>query len=410
MSGGAGPGRWLAIVGIGEDGVEGLSKRARELIAAATTVIGGERHLRLAAPLIQGEQRAWPSPIADGVAWIKRQRGTPLVVLASGDPFCHGIGATLARDVPIAEMEVVPAPSAFSLACARLGWPLQETEPLSLCGHPLETLARHLQPGAKLLVLSADETTPAKVAAYLDGRGFGETRMHLLEALGGPKERHRSVEAKSFEDLGDPVQRLNLIAFEVVAGSDATIVPLAAGLPDALFDHDGQLTKREIRAATLSVLAPRAGERIWDVGLGAGSVAIEWLLAHPANHAIGIEADAERAARARTNAARLGVPRLEVIEGTAPAAFAGLPRPNAIFIGGGVSQVGLLDAAWDALGPGGRLVANAVTLQGEAVLVDAYQRYHGDLMRFTVARAGEVGRLNAFRNAMTVTQLRASKP
>jgi precorrin-6Y C5,15-methyltransferase (decarboxylating) len=399
--------RWLAILGIGEDGVEGLSAPARARLEAAEVVYGGARHLALAAPLIRGEARPWPHPIADAFPMLLALRPRPVAVLASGDPYCYGIGATLARWVPAEEMLCLPAPSAFSLACARLGWSLPEVTTHSLCGRPLATLIPLLQPGARLLVLSADAATPAGVASLLRARGFGGSRLHVLEALGGPRERVRSLRAA--DRLPDEIDPLNLLALELEAGPEAAVLPLVPGLPDDAFAHDGQLTKQEVRAVTLAALAPRQGELLWDVGCGSGSIGIEWLLRHPANQAVAIEQSAERAARAARNAEALGVPRLRVVEGAAPSALAGLPPPDAVFIGGGAQRPGVIETAWEALRPGGRLVVNAVAVETEAVLFGACRRLGGTLRRIAVERLDALGTLHAFRPAMTVTQWVARK-
>jgi len=367
--------RWLSIVGIGEDGVEGLSPVAQKLIAAAELVVGGQRHLGLADGLIRGRRLAWPSPIGEAMPEIERYRGRLVVVLASGDPFHYGVGDLLLRSIPAAEMLCLPQSSAFSLAAARLGWSLQDVTTVSLHGRALEGIVRHLQPGARILALSWDGETPSKLAKLLVERGMGSSSITVLEAMGGPRERVRRTMAKDF-DL-DEIAPLNTIALEVVASPDATVLGLAPGLDDGLFEHDGQLTKREVRAVTLSALAPRQGELLWDVGLGAGSIAIEWLLRHPSLKAIGIEDQPERAARAARNAAALGTPDLLIVQKHAPGAFEGLPPPDAVFIGGGLSDPGVFDAAWAALKSGGRLVANAVSLQSEARLIEYFQRRGG---------------------------------
>jgi precorrin-6B C5,15-methyltransferase / cobalt-precorrin-6B C5,C15-methyltransferase len=399
--------RWLAVIGIGEDGIEGLSPAASALIQNAKFVIGGKRHLDLVDGLPRAERKAWASPITDSIPEILKHRGQPVAVLASGDPYCYGIGALLSAHIPSSEIIAIPASSSLSLACARLGWALDEAATISLCGRPLETLAPLLQPKRRLLVLSADATTPASVARYLTQRGFGLSMLHVLEALGGERERIRSTKAESygFNDV-DP---LNLIAIEVEAGTDAKIIPLAAGLPDEIFEHDGQLTKREIRAVTLSSLEPRTGELLWDIGCGSGSVAIEWLLRHPSNRAIGIERDATRAARAARNAAELGVPRLEIVTDDAPEALALLPLPDAVFIGGGCDSA-VIEKSWDALKPGGRLVVNAITLETEKEVLAAQAKFGGTLTRLSVERLDTVGSKQAFRPAMTVTQWSAGKP
>lgn len=401
---------WLSIVGIGEDGVAGLSSIAQRLVSEAELVLGGQRHLALADSLIRGRRLPWPSPIGEALPEIEIHRGRPVAVLASGDPFHYGVGDMLMRALRPEEMLCLPQPSAFSLAAGRLGWSQQDVAPVSLHGRALEGIVRHLQPGARILALSWDGTTPGKLAQLLISRGMGESRLTVLEHLGGPTERIRQSKAAVF-DLDD-VAPLNTIALEVVAAADATIVPLSSGLDDALFEHDGQLTKREVRAVTLSSLAPCQGELLWDVGLGAGSIAIEWLLRHPSMKAIGIEADAERATRAARNAAKLGAPELQIVQGCAPEAMAGLAAPDTVFIGGGLSDGRVFDAAWKALKPGGRLVANAVSLATEVRLIELFQRHGGELVRLDVARSGKAGGGSAFvwRPAAPIVQWRASKP
>ena len=399
--------RWLAIIGIGEEGVDGLSPAARRSIEAAELVVGGKRHLALAESLIRGRTLAWPSPIAEAMPEIERHRGRPVVVLASGDPFHFGIGDLLMRTIPAAEMVCLPHPSAFSLAAARLGWSLQEVAMVSLHGRPLDGIVRHLQPGARILALSWDGETPGKVAQLLTARGMGPSRLAVLEAMGGARERVRQTTADTF-DLTD-VAALNTVALDIVGASR---VGLTQGLDDSLFEHDGQLTKREVRAVTLSALAPRRGELLWDVGLGAGSVAIEWLLADPSLRAVGFEVDPERAARAARNAAMLGTPDLEIVSGRAPEAFAGQEAPDAVFLGGGLSTPGLIEAAWAALKPGGRIVANAVSIASEARMIAAFQDHGGELVRLDVSRAGKAGTGAVFvwRPAAPIVQWRAAKP
>jgi precorrin-6Y C5,15-methyltransferase (decarboxylating) len=400
--------RWLSIVGIGEDGVEGLVASARGLIAGADIVFGGKRHLGLAALLIRGAVRPWPSPFESAVAEVLAQRGRQVCVLASGDPYLYGIGALLARHVAPSETVVVPAPSAFSLAAARLGWPLADCALVSLHGRELDRVRPHLQPGTRVLALTSGGEGPAALAGLLTAIGFGPSRLTVLEALGGPRERIRATMAADF-DLGE-VDALNTVAIEVVAADGARIIARAPGLPDALFEHDGQITKREVRAVTLSGLAPRRGELLWDVGAGAGSVAIEWMLADPSLRAIAIETQPERAARIRRNAASFGVPGLEIVQGAAPGVLAGLPTPDAIFVGGGASDAGVLEAVAAALRAGGRLIVNAATLQTEALLLARHAELGGELIRIAIARAEPVGGMSAFRPALPVTQWRWVKP
>ena len=400
--------RWLSIVGIGEDGVVGLSPVARGLIGAAEIVFGGRRHLGLAAPLIRGAARPWPSPFDGAADEVLRHRGRQICVLASGDPFHYGIGAVLARRIDAREMVVVPAPSAFSLAAARLGWSLPETALLSLHGRALDLVRPHLQPGARILALTSDGEAPAALAQLLAQAGFGASRLTLLESLGGPRERLRASIAANF-DLA-AIDPLNTVAIEVEAGPQARVIARVAGLADALFEHDGLITKREVRAVTLSSLAPRRGELLWDVGAGAGSVAIEWLLADPLMRAVAVERRPDRAARIRRNAGAFGVPGLDVVEGAAPAALAALAAPDAIFVGGGAGDAGILDTASRALRSGGRLVVNAVTLETESLLLARHAALGGELIRIAISRAGPIGDKAGWRAAMPVTQWVWNKP
>jgi precorrin-6Y C5,15-methyltransferase (decarboxylating) len=393
---------WLTIVGIGEDGVEGLTQAARAGISRAAYVIGGERHLALARALINGERAVWPSPLADAIPAILTRRGSPVTVLASGDPFCFGVGSLLARRVPMAEMLCLPAPSAFSLACARLGWALPEVETISFCGRPLEAIRPLLQPGARVLALSADHTTPAALAKLLTGWGFGQTRITVLEAMGGPNED--SITFKALNKIHDTIAPLNLMALEVVG---APAIPLTPGLDEDWFENDGQISKREIRALTLAALAPHRGERLWDVGAGSGSVGIEWMLRHPSCRAIAIEARADRAARVARNAAALGVPALEVRAASAPEALADLASPDAVFIGGGAANRPITEICWSALRPGGRLVINAVTLETERAVMALHADWGGRLTRIGLERLEPIGSMQGFAPARTVLQYRA---
>ncbi|MGJ4932345.1 precorrin-6y C5,15-methyltransferase (decarboxylating) subunit CbiE [Bradyrhizobium sp. HKCCYLS2038] len=400
--------RWLSIVGIGEDGVDGISMHAQRLVAQAELVVGGVRHLELAASLISGERLAWPSPLQLAFDQIAAREGQPVVVLASGDPFNFGVGKQLMQRFAAKDMLCVPQPSAFSLAAARLGWALQDVAQVTLHGRALEGIIRHLTPGARILALAWDGTTAGKLAVLLTSRRMGRSRLTVLEAIGGAQERVRTTVAAGF-DMSD-IHPLTTLAIEVEAEPDAPVIPLAAGLADDLFDHDGQITKRDVRAVTLSALAPRPGELLWDVGLGSGSVAIEWLLRHGSLRAIGIEARQDRADRAMRNALALGTPDLKVVLGRAPAVLADLERPDAAFIGGGISVPGVFEAVWSQLKPGGRLVANVISLEGEARLIDLFDKHGGELIRVAVSRVEPVGRMHGWRQAMPVTQWRVSKP
>ncbi|RUZ16674.1 MULTISPECIES: precorrin-6y C5,15-methyltransferase (decarboxylating) subunit CbiE [unclassified Mesorhizobium] len=399
---------WLTVVGIGEDGLAGLGDEAKQRIAQAEIIFGGKRHLALVASFAKGEPRPWPVPFDAEMADVLALAGRNVCVLASGDPFFHGVGATLARKVKAQEMHVIPAPSAVSLAAARLGWALQDIETVSLHGRPLDLIRPLLQPGARILALTSDAEAPAAIARLLAELDFGASRLTILEALGGPSETQRSVRADAF-DL-ENLNPLNVLAVEVESGPDARVLPLTSGLADHLFDHDGQITKREIRAITLSALAPRRGELLWDIGAGSGSIGIEWMLAHPSMRTFAIEADPVRAARIGHNAAACGVPGLVVVEGAAPKALARLDTPDAIFIGGGGSDTGVLSTAIKVLRSGGRLVANAVTLEMEALLLAQHTKLGGDLTRINISRASPVGSMQAWRPAMPVTQWSWMKP
>ncbi|MGO8844519.1 MAG: precorrin-6y C5,15-methyltransferase (decarboxylating) subunit CbiE [Methylocella sp.] len=399
-------GKWLSLIGIGEDGAEALSPAARTLLAQAQLVVGGARHLALAGPLA-AKTMTWPSPMAAAIPEILALRGSPVCVLASGDPFFYGAGSLLSAHVRPEEMQCLPAPSAFSLAAARLNWSLQECCLVSLHGREFERIIPALQPHAKILCLSWDETTPPRLAKLLCEKGLGPSRIIVMEAMGGPRERLYESTAQAFGVEG--IDPLNLVAIEIAATAQSQILPVASGLADSWFETDGQLTKREVRAVALSSLAPRRGELLWDVGAGSGSVAIEWLLCHPANRAIAIESRADRSSRITRNALSLGVPQLEIITGKAPEAFANLPQPQAIFVGGGGGDTKLLDSAYAALPSGGRLVVNAVTIETEAELISRFKALGGGLLRIEIAHADPLGSFHGWRPALPVTQWSVTK-
>ncbi len=393
--------RWLRIVGIGDDGLDGLSPAARALVDGAEVLVGGARHLAM-VPEDGRERIRWPTPLSDIRSLLEARRGRPVCVLATGDPLCYGIGAKFHRWFDRDEIAVVPAPSAFSLACARLGWSLPDVETLTLHGRPLETLAAHLAPGVRLLALTENGETPRRAAELLEAKGYGGSRMTALEHLGGTGENTVTATAAEWGDR--TCADLNTLAIECVAGPDAALLPSVPGLPDEAYRHDGQLTKREVRSATLAALAPVPGQRLWDVGAGCGSIGIEWMRAATHAEAIAVERDADRVALIAENAAALGTPRLTVVEGAAPEALGGLDRPDAVFIGGGLSTAGLFEHCWDALKPGGRLVANIVTLEGEAELLRLHAGHGGALTRIAVSRAEPVGPFHGWRSLMPVTQ------
>jgi len=397
---------WLTVVGIGEDGFKGLGKNARRALMDASRIIGGQRQLELLPVCIRGERQLWPSPFS--LAPVLERRGEAVCVLASGDPMFYGVGASLARQIPDAEIRVLPAPSSCSLASARLGWPLQDVNVLSLVARPLAALNAQLSSGVRLLLLSNDGQSPAAVAQLLRERGFGASRLSVLEHLGGSAERRIDSIANDWNEPA--IADLNVIAIECLADPQTPRLSRLAGLPDTAFKHDGQLTKRDVRAITLARLAPTPGELLWDVGAGSGSIGIEWMRAHPSCRALAIEADEGRQQLIEHNRDALGVPGLQLIRGNAPQALAGLERPDAIFIGGGVTREGVLDTCWTQLKPGGRLVANAVTLQSEMTLMNWREHHGGELTRIHIAQAQPLGEFDTWRQALPITLLDLVKP
>ncbi|MEU9980510.1 precorrin-6y C5,15-methyltransferase (decarboxylating) subunit CbiE [Streptomyces sp. NPDC050856] len=400
----------VTVVGIGADGWAGLAETSRAALRAAHVVIGGDRQLALLPAECRAERVAWPSPLRPAVPRLLAEHtggGRRVAVLASGDPMFYGIGRALAETAGPERLRVLPHPSSVSYACARLGWPLEDTGTVTLVGRPLASLAAELHDGRRLLVLSAGAATPGEVAALLRERGFGPSRLDVLEQLGSDRERRLEGTARDWpHPPGDP---LNVVAVRCAREPGAPRLGAVPGLPDEAYESDGQLTKRHVRAATLAALAPAPGELLWDIGGGSGSIGIEWMRAHRSCRAVSVERDPARAARIVRNAEALGVPGLRVVTAAAPAGLAGLERPDAVFIGGGLTAPGLLDACWDALAPGGRLVANTVTLESEALLADRYRRHGGDLVRLAVAHAVPVGGFTGWRQAMPVTQWSVTK-
>lgn len=409
---------WLTIVGIGEEGWQGLSVAAQQAVARAEILIGGARHLALVPedvnPLAQREE--WLSPFSRAIEALLNHRSQrpnqPLCVLASGDPMFYGVAASLSRLLPIGSMQIFSHPSSLSLAAARMGWPLQDCVTLSVHGRPLALVQPHLHPYARLLVLSEDGTTPKRLADLLRARGFGSSRLTVLEHLGHP-ERERRLEGMAEDWSLEQTADLNIVAIDcgqqIAPWTETGQKPSGygrlsclAGLPDEAFLHDGQLTKRDVRAVTLARLAPSPGMLLWDVGAGCGSISIEWMRAHPSCRAIAIEAHEGRQEMIRHNSQALGVPGLTLVAGQAPLALEGLPPPDAVFIGGGVTVEGVVERCWQALRPGGRLVANAVTLQSESTLLRWRQERGGDLTRLEVSQCGTLGRFDVWRQAMPI--------
>jgi precorrin-6Y C5,15-methyltransferase (decarboxylating) len=392
----------VTVVGIGADGWDGLSPTARRAIEAADVLCGSARQLGLVPDGVLAERVPWPSPMGPALAAVlDAHPGSRVVVLASGDPMLSGVGASLVRLHGPGAVRVVPHPSSVSLACARLGWAVEETAVVTVVGRPLELVAPHLTPGRRVLVLGSDGGTPAEVAALCVRLGYGASRVSALAQLGGPAEQVVTGSAAGWpHGVVDP---LVVTAVEAVADPGTVPLPTIPGLPDDAFDDDGQLTKRDVRAVTLARLVPLPGQLLWDVGAGAGSIGIEWMRTHPSCRAVAVEAHPDRVARIERNAACLGVPGLRVVEGRAPEALAGLPAPHAVFVGGGATTASLLETCWAALPVGGRLVANAVTIESEAVLAGWFARVGGELVRMGVQRAQPVGSFTGWKPAMPVT-------
>ncbi|MEM8578194.1 MAG: precorrin-6y C5,15-methyltransferase (decarboxylating) subunit CbiE [Pseudomonadota bacterium] len=388
---------WLTIIGLGEDGPDGLPSASRQALERAEVIMGPPRHLELLGAT-DAQTVPWPVPFADGIETLLNLRGQRTVVLASGDPFWFGAGAVLARHLAAEEWTALPGPSCFSLAAARLGWALERTTCLGLHAAPLGRLRPHLAPGAQLIVTLRDGAAVGDLAAYLASAGFGPSVLHVMEALGGPREHitHQAADDDASPAYAHPV----CAAIEVQGPGPA--LPCVPGLPDELFAHDGQITKRPVRALTLSALAPVPGESLWDIGGGSGSIAIEWLRAHRDMRATSIEADAGRAARIAQNAAAMGVDHLNIVHGTAPGALEGLEPPNAVFVGGGLGPA-LLDRL-TALPAGTRLIANAVTLEAEALLTQAQAAHGGDLLRIALSQDAPLGRKRGWRASYPIVQ------
>jgi len=390
---------WLHIVGIGEDGLDGLTPATRAVVQAAEVIVGGARHHVLSANAT-AEMLAWPSPFDALIDQLKTLRGKRVVVLATGDPLWFSVGARIGRNIPASEITYHPQVSAFQLAAARMGWSMADLETLTVHGRPVEQMIAFIQPGARLLILTTGAETPAQIAEFLVQRGFGRSKMTVLAAMGGSDE-------KRFESLANEwmheVPAFNTLAVECIAAPDAALIPRVPGLGDEVFIHDGTMTKREVRAATLAKLMPMRGALLWDVGTGCGSVAVEWMRAARYAAAIGIEPRADRRTMAADNAQALGVPALKLINGSVPEALNGLAAPDAIFIGGGLSHE-TFQTCWAALRPLGRLVANAVTLESEGLLVELYKEFGGDLVQIAVNRVEPLGALTGWKPLRPVTQ------
>ena len=399
---------WLTIIGIGDNGLDSLTPPARALFDAARTIIAPERVLKR-IDCGARETIPWTFGIRETIALVMARRGTPVTILATGDPMFYGVGATLMRDLDKAELRVIPSPSAFSLAASRLGWALQDVAMISLHGRSVYGLASHVQPGARILALTSSGRTVIEAAQILSARGYGRSEMQVLEHIGGPDERIKTMRADRIAAEKPDFADFNTLAIACEAQPGAVLLPAVPGLPDEAFEHDGQLTKREVRAVTLSRLGPVPGGLMWDVGAGCGSIGIEWTRAARAARAIAIEASEARRKMAAHNAMTLGAPGLDIVAGTAPDALTDLETPDAVFIGGGISNDGVFEASWEALKPLGRLVANAVTVEGEARLFALQSVHGGELIRLQVSRAEPVGRYLGWKPLMPVTIWSATK-
>ena len=390
---------WLHIVGIGEDGLDGLVPAARAVVQSAEVIIGGDRHHQLAG-FVSAERLKWPSPFDALIAQLQALRGKRVVVLATGDPLWFSVGARIGRSIDPSEITYYPQISAFQLASARMGWSMADVETLTVHGRPVEQMIAFIQPDQRLLILTTGDNTPEQIAKFLADRGFGASKMTVLAAMGGENELRFDGIAATWDH---EVPAFNTLAVDCIAAPDAALLPRVPGLPDELFEHDGTMTKRETRAVTIAKLMPMRGALLWDIGTGCGSVAVEWMRAARYAQAIGIEPRADRRAMAAQNALALGTPKLELVAGTAPEMLEGLVSPDAIFVGGGLTD-GVFDAAWAALKPLGRFVSNAVTLESEAILMELHKKYGGELVRLAVTRAEPVGPYRGWRPFMPVTQ------
>lgn len=419
-------GKWITVVGVGADGLAGLGRAARNAVVEAAILVGGERHLAMVPP-DRRKRFAWAGDIDATLAKMAGHAGEPVCVLASGDPSQFGIAKRLIRQFGLDALTIIPAPGAFSLAAARMGWALSDggVEVLSCHVSPVSILARHVAPDVRLLILSRDGETPSEIAAYLREHGFGQSLVTVLEHLGGTDEAapERRIEriAETWDSDGDAdgdaggraggIAALNVVAVHCLPGADARAWPRSPGLPEDAFQHDGKITKREVRAATLARLSPFPEQVLWDVGAGSGAVGIEWMRAAPGAQTVAFERSLSRCTDIQTNAQNLGVPELTLVKGDAPDVLVKAPlTPDAVFVGGGIAEPGVLDACWAALKPGGRLVANAVTLEAQEILIRYQNEIGGDLIKLAVSRSGPVGAMTALRPLMEVLQLAAVKP
>jgi precorrin-6Y C5,15-methyltransferase (decarboxylating) len=399
----SGPEKWLHIVGIGDNGLESLAPTTLSIVETADVILGADRHHLLTAD-IKAERLSWPSPFHALIDLLENMRGKQVVVLATGDPLWHSVGVTLAKHFSMSDILFHPQLSAFQLACARMGWSLAEVEALTVHGRPAAKVVPFFAPGQKLILLTAGSNTPTEIASLLTEHGYGQSKLTVLAHMGGADEsRCEGLAQDLAQNARADVPDFHSLAVECNADESAVLMPRIA-LPDTAFTSDGTMTKRDIRAVTLAKLNPMRGALLWDIGCGAGTVAIEWMRAARDSRAIGIECRADRRAMAAENALVLGAPHLKLIDAELPKGMNDLPAPDAIFIGGGLSHE-TFATAWFALKPHGRIVINTVTLEGEAIVFELHKTYGGDLVRLAVTQASPVGSLTGWRPSMPVTQL-----
>ncbi|MBH90314.1 MAG: cobalamin biosynthesis bifunctional protein CbiET [Magnetovibrio sp.] len=399
---------WITVIGMGEDGMQGLSSHCISMIQKAEVIFAGERH-HCKVQNTQAEVLDWGKGFNHALKEIEARRGKNIVVLASGDPMNFGVGSVLVRVFGKEAVNVYPAPGSFSLAASRMGWPIPEVDCLTIHGRPIENLIKYFSPGARLLILSHDGSSPEKVANLLNVKGYGKSKISVLEHLGGVKEKRIDGRAVSWNYRC--AQALNTLAVECVAEADTVALSRVPGLPDEVFENDGQLTKSEVRAITIAQLRPLPGQVLWDIGAGSGSISIEWLRLGGHRKAIAIERDCKRISIMKLNAANLGTMDLVIIEGDYHCVKDDIPfSPDAIFIGGGASDISLLRSAWKALGPKGRIVINAVSIEAEQSLLALREEIGGQLSCISIKRATPIGTFSALKPMLSVTQFVGIKP
>ncbi len=393
--------QWLDIIGLTEAEAPALPAHLRAILGNAEVIVGPQRLIDK-LPEFAAKTMAWQTPFSAMLEQIAALKGTKTVILATGDPNWFGIGASLARHFSSDEFTMHPAPSSFQLAGARLHWPLQNCATISLHGRDVATIQKHIAPGARILALTSDRQTMGAVAAILKARGYGDSQLSILQNLGAPNEQIDRFKANAIAN--DAIGDFYVLAIDCVAAPSAPLLAQTPGLPDDAFVSDGQLTKREVRAASLAKLAPHPGALLWDVGAGCGAIGIEWMRAAANAKAICFERDTKRLQMIAENSNNLGTPDLRTIAGEAPKTLADQPAPDAIFMGGAVGDHLLFDACWQALKPGGRLVANAVTIEGETALYQRHEKLGGEITRIDIAHLDHIGTYRAMRPRMAVTQ------